>query len=87
MQGINQAYALYFNTKYERSGQLWSDALNNIPLINDRELTDCISLIEYLPVKEGLITSTISYPWSSCSYRILGKEGIVDNVRPGRKST
>jgi len=72
MQRVSQAYSLYYNRKYERQGRLWHGRFRSTALYYDEDLFECIKYVEFIPVRLGLAHSPIEYPFSSCSFRILG---------------
>ena len=82
MQGVIQSYALFFNGKYQRAGKVWAQRYKSALINDDSDLFECIRLIEYLPVIAKQSDSSVEYPWSSCSYRILGSGCIVDAMPP-----
>ena len=82
MQMINQNYALYFNTHHERKGKVWADRFKSFPIYTDQDLFECIKAVEFQPVKENLAPSPVQYKWSSCTYRVLGGNSVVDVRSP-----
>ena len=49
---INRSYALYFNTKYKRSGRLWREHVRSI-LLKEEDVGDGLKAIEFSPVCVG----------------------------------
>ncbi|OGX36552.1 MAG: hypothetical protein A3C36_06015 [Omnitrophica WOR_2 bacterium RIFCSPHIGHO2_02_FULL_52_10] len=82
MQGVKQAYALYFNRKYKTGGKVWHQRFKSALIYNDKDLVNAIQLVESIPVQERRSPSPAEYPWSSCTYRILGSASIVDAMPP-----
>jgi putative transposase len=82
MQGVNQSYAKYFNSKYNSSGKVWGQRYRSALIHNDKDLFDAVKLVEFIPVEKRRCYSPAEYPWSSCSLRILGSGGIVDTMPP-----
>jgi len=80
MQGINQSYALYFNRRYKREGKVWGQRYKSTLISGDGDLFKYIKLVEFIPVKVKWSYSPVEYPWSSCSGRVLGSDGIVDSM-------
>jgi len=78
MQRLNQAYAYYYNQKYKRRGKVWKGRYQSSVLLSRQELCSCIKMLEYLPVRQGLVKDEVYYPYSSCTYRILGEGQLVD---------
>lgn len=82
MQGINQSYAMYFNMHYRRTGKVWGQRYKSHLIYNDHGLIEHIKMIEFLPVQINKSNSPMRYPWSSCSFRVMGKDIIIDSVPP-----
>ena len=80
MQGINQSYALFFNSRYNGMGKVWGQRYKSVLINGHRDLFEGIKSIEFIPVKEGRSQSPVEYLWSSCTNRVLGSEGIIDPV-------
>lgn len=82
MQGLHQSYALFFNGRYKRNGKVWGQRYQSAPIHSDRDLFDCVKSVEFIPVKSKQARSPAEYPWSSCSFRILGADSLIDAVPP-----
>lgn len=82
MQGMNQSYAMYFNVYYRRTGKVWGQRYKSNLICSDHELIQCIKMIEFLPIKTGQVNSPMEYAWSSCSFRVMGSDSIVDPMPP-----
>ena len=82
MQGVNQAYAMYFNRKYKSGGKVWQQRFKSTLIHNDQDLMSSIHLVESIPVQARRSNVPAEYPWSSCTYRILGSASIVDVMPP-----
>jgi putative transposase len=66
MKMINMKYAIYFNKKYRFVGQLLQGRYRS-EIINTDEYFLAISRYIHLnPVKAGMVTFPLDYPWSSC---------------------
>jgi hypothetical protein len=48
-----------------------------IPIRKDIALFDCIKSLEFKPVETNLVNNPVSYPWSSCSYRVWDMAGGI----------
>lgn len=80
MKAINRAYSSYFKPRYKHEGRLWQSKHKVLTITKDEDLFDCIKFIEFLPVKAHISDSPVSYPWSSCCYRVLKSYNhILDN--------
>lgn len=75
MHGINLSYAKYFRYKYGGAGHFWQDRFRSFAIQKDRYLVNCISYIEYNPLRAQIALRAEDYEWSSYRARILGKEG------------
>jgi len=82
MQGINQSYAMYFNIRYRRPGKVWGQRYKSNLMCSDHDLIRGIKMIEFLPVEMIKVGSPMEYPWSSCSFRIMGLDSVVDSMPP-----
>ena len=76
MQKISTTYALYYNSKYERSGHLFQDRYRSIPIENDLALLSVVRYIHNNPVKAG-ICPVDKYRWSSWRAYYTGKSSQV----------
>ncbi len=74
MQGLNQAYTIWFNKKYKKVGHLWQGRYKSMVIQKDRYLLDCIEYIELNPVRASIVKSPSDYPWSSWQGRISYKK-------------
>jgi len=81
MHGINLSYAKYFRYKYKGAGHLWQDRYKSFVIQKDEYLINCISYIEYNPVRAKIVLRPEDYPWSSYRSRIFGeKEKLLDQL-------
>ncbi len=79
MQSLTQAYAMWFNKKYNKVGHLWQDRYKSFVIQKNRYFLECIFYVEVNPVRGNLVTSPADYIWSSYQERVLGiKKGILD---------
>ncbi len=79
MQGVNQSYAMYFNSHYKRNGRLWRGRFKSVLLEKDSEIWECLKCIEFFPVILRITDSPANYSWSSYYSRMLGDPlGIID---------
>lgn len=78
IKSIAISYAIYFNKKYQRKGQLFQDRFKSEP-VND--MAYFIQLIRYIhqnPIAAGLVRQAKDYTWSS--YREY--EGYATGLMP-----
>jgi putative transposase len=79
MHAINMSYAQYFQSKYKTIGHFWQDRFKSFALQKDKYLINCISYIEYNPLRAKLVTRAEDYKWSSYKVRALGlKNKLLD---------
>ena len=72
MKLLGQRYTQYVNRKYHRSGKLWENRYKIHPV--DPELYYVVlKYIEMNPVRAGVVSDAVGYPWSSASYHLSGK--------------
>jgi len=77
VSSLNLSYALYFNLKYKRSGELWQNKFKSNIIDEDAYLIECIRHIEYSPVRNSLVSAIYQYPWSSYNFQ---QSKILDNL-------
>ena len=82
MHGISLSYAQYFQNKYSRIGHFWQDRYKSFVIQEDEYLVNCISYIEYNPLRANLVLRPENYPWSSYGARVLGKRSkrLLDSI-------
>ena len=61
---LSTAYAVYFNTKYGRTGPVFDGRFRSVPVESDRQLLSAVRYIHANPVKAGIATLD-GYTWSS----------------------
>jgi REP element-mobilizing transposase RayT len=65
MQGINQSYTQYFNTRYEKVGHLFQGRYKAILVDKERYLLVVVRYIHLNPVRVFLVKKPEDYRWSS----------------------
>jgi len=81
MKGINQTYAMKFNSKYNQVGHLWQNRYKNYVVLKDEYLLNLISYVHYNPVRKKIVRRPEDYAWSSYRAVVLGeKNAIVDQL-------
>lgn len=80
MQGINIAYAYYFNHKYDRVGHLFQDRFKSEPIENDEHLLAAVRYIHNNPVEAGIVNTPQEFHWSSYLIYIdeIFESGLID---------
>ncbi|MCX5667176.1 MAG: transposase [Candidatus Omnitrophica bacterium] len=71
MHYLNTSYAVYFNTKYKRSGPLYQGRFKAILVDKDEYLGRLSRYIHLNPVRARLAKDPIEYQWSSYKYFVL----------------
>ena len=81
MHGIDLSYAQYFKYRYGTIGHFWQDRFKSPIIQKDAYLINCISYIEYNPLRAGLVSRPEEYKWSSYKARMLGKDNkLLDQI-------
>ena len=81
MHGVNMSYAQWFRHKYGDVGHFWQDRFKSYAIEKDRYFINCISYIEYNPVRAKIVSRPEDYEWSSYGARILGKQSeLLDSL-------
>lgn len=70
MQWLGRHYVPYFNAKYQRSGTLWQGRYKATVLEAKQYFLSCSLYIEANPVRSGIVTDAVDYPWSSYQHHI-----------------
>jgi len=77
MHGISLSYAQYFRYKYRTIGHFWQDRYKSYVIQKDGYLINCISYIEYNPVRARITLRPEDHEWSSYRARILGEKSCL----------
>jgi putative transposase len=72
MHGMNTSYAMWFNNKYGKCGHVWQDRFKSFVIQKDDYLLNCVTYIEYNPVRKNICLRVEEYPWCSYGPRTLG---------------
>lgn len=78
MQGIDQSYTQYFNTRYEKVGHLFQGRYKAILVDKERYLLVVIRYIHLNPVRAFLVKKPEDYTWSSHNSYISGHKSFID---------
>lgn len=79
MQGLNQAYTIWFNKKHNKVGHLWQGRYKSMIIQKDKYLFDCLEYVELNPIRAGISKSPFEYPWSSWQARFgHSKNNLLD---------
>lgn len=68
MQKLGRLYVPWFNHKYERYGGLFQGRFRTSLVDSERYFLVCSRYIELNPVRAGLATGPLDYPWSSFAH-------------------
>lgn len=77
MRRIGGSYVYWYNSKYQRVGNLFQDRFKSEAVETDSYFLIVQRYIHQNPVKAGIVTSAGEYPWSSFS-EYTDKPKIVD---------
>ncbi|MCX5715282.1 MAG: transposase [Candidatus Omnitrophica bacterium] len=77
MHGLNQSYAMKFNSKYKTNGHLWQNRYKNFAVLKGDYLINLISYIEFNPIRAKIVPKPEDYQWSSYRWRALGEKNTV----------
>ncbi len=76
---LKQGYRQYHAGKYQHNKKIWPGVFQCEPILTDLDLMQGIKAVEFSPVDAEISDNPISYPWSSCSYRVFNhKNGLLD---------
>lgn len=65
MRRLGQQYVQYVNRTYERTGTLWEGRYRSCLVDSERYALACHRYIELNPVRAGMVSKPVDYPWSS----------------------
>lgn len=77
MRRICGSYVYWYNSKYQRIGNLFQDRFKSETVENDAYFLTVLRYIHQNPLKAGLVTSIEQYPWSSFG-EYLNRPIVVD---------
>jgi REP element-mobilizing transposase RayT len=72
------AYAMYFNRKYKRKGNLFYRPFKRVSVKNEVHLQWLVYYIHHNPAKHGVSADFLNYQWSSYQELISKKNTILD---------
>ena len=75
MKNLAQRYAQYVNRERSRSGSLWEGRFRSSIAQSERYVLACYRYIELNPVRAGMVSAPLEYPWSSHRDNALGDPG------------
>jgi len=65
MQCLQLRYSQYFNRKYRKKGHLFQGRYKSILCDRDTYLLELIRYLHLNPIRAGIVTHPLDYPWSS----------------------
>jgi len=65
MQSVGRRYVRYFNDTHARTGTLWEGRYKSAVVQTDRYLLACMAYFDLNPVRAGMVSQAMDYPWSS----------------------
>lgn len=75
---ILSSYVLWYNHKYNRTGNLFQDRYRSEGIESDAHLLCALRYIHQNPVRAGMAKSVEDYMWNSHSAYVEGKESFID---------
>ncbi len=78
MQGLNQAYTIWFNEKYKKVGHLWQGRYKSMIIQKDKYMLACIEYVELNPIRAKISESPSGYPWTSWQARLNYNSELLD---------
>lgn len=75
MKVVNNAYAQYFNTRFDRCGYLFKALFKSSVMLSQEAVLQCQKYIELAPVRERLVRHPGVYQWSSYCLNAFGGHG------------
>ena len=78
MRQLLSGYVFWYNSKYERIGNLFQDRFKSEPVESDEYLLCAARYIHQNPVKAGLVKEAGDYKWSSYNAYLFNQESLID---------
>lgn len=73
MKNVAQRYSQHFNRTSHRCGPLWDGRFRSSLVDSEHYLLTCYRYIELNPVRAGMVSSAVDYPWSSFRTNAMGE--------------
>lgn len=73
IQHVGRKYVTYVNQRHRRSGTLWEGRHKGSVIHSERYALACYRYIEMNPVRAGMVSAPVEYPWSSYHANAMGK--------------
>jgi putative transposase len=65
MQSVGRSYVRYFNIRHARTGTLWEGRYRCSLIETEKYLLACMAYIDLNPVRAGMVSEPVEFPWSS----------------------
>ncbi len=78
MQRLLPSFVFWYNSKYERLGNLFQDRFKSEPIEDDSHLLSAVRYIHQNPLKAKMAVEASDYKWSSYSAYLNSEESIID---------
>jgi len=75
---VGVRYAVWYNRKYNRQGQLFQNRYKSEPITDESYLLAAVRYLHQNPVKAKLCRNACDYEWSSYIDYVSGKDGLCD---------
>ena len=78
MQNLLSSYIFWYNSKYERVGNLFQDRYKSEPIDTDNYLLCAVRYVHQNPVKARIVNNPKYYKWSSYNAYLNDRNNLVD---------
>ena len=72
MKDLQQAFAVWYNRKFNRKGRFWGDRFKNTILDDLEAVRECMMYVDLNAERAGIVARPEDYPYSSLYRRIKG---------------
>ena len=77
MKSLGERYVQYVNRRHSRTGTLWEGRYHSCLVQSERYLMVCHRYVELNPVRAGLTSRPVDYPWSSFRRNAHGEDNLL----------
>jgi putative transposase len=77
MKSLGERYVQYINRRHGRTGTLWEGRYRSCLVQSERYLMECHRYIELNPVRAGMVSDPLQYPWSSYRSNAYGEQSAI----------
>ena len=82
MQAVGRRYVLAHNRRHGRAGTLWDGRFRATVIEAQRHWLACRVHVELAPVRAGLVSEAVAYPWSSAAHHAGLRRDVLVTVHP-----